>query len=74
MPIPLLCRNSPIPDRDPVSALNPCLDAGQLVRVGGRLHHAKVPVARKHTYLLPNDHPLTTGNINHYHAAIYHQG
>ena len=69
-----LSRNSPIPDRDPISALNPCLDADQLIRVGGRLHHAKVPVAHKHPYLLPKGHPLTAAIINHYHAAIYHQG
>ena len=69
-----MSRSIPIPDCDPVSALNPCLDGDQLLHVGGRLHHAKVPVAHKHPYLLLKDHPLTNVIINHYHAAIYHQG
>ena len=68
-----LSGNIPIPDRDLVSALNPCLDVDQLLHVGSRLHHARVPVVHKHPYLLPKDHPLTNVIINYYHATIYHQ-
>ena len=70
----LLQQNQHIPEIDPVGALNPRLDDQQLMRVGGRLRHSKLPVPHKHPYLIPKEHPLATAIINHFHAQVYHQG
>ena len=69
-----LAHGKQVPEHHPVSTLAPRLDQDQLMRVGGRLHHAKMPLAHKHPYLIPKGHPVATAIVNHFHSLTYHQG
>lgn len=42
------------------------------VRLGGRLTHADLPYAHKHSVILPSSHRLTDLIINHHHHRLKH--
>ena len=54
--------------------LSPFVDEHGLIRVGGRLKNASLPLSVKHPILIPSKHPLTELIIRHYHNESYHQG
>ena len=39
--------------------LRPCIDAGSILRVEGRLENAELPLDAKHPIILPSRHALT---------------
>ena len=45
-----------------------------MLRVGGRIKHAVIPVDEKHPLILPKNHHITTLLIQHHHAEVNHQG
>lgn len=53
--------------------LNLLLDEGVL-RVGGRLSHAKLHPHAKHPAILSKDSHISTLLIRHFHAKVQHQG
>ncbi|CAG7824828.1 unnamed protein product [Allacma fusca] len=55
-------------------SFNPFVDSSGLLRVGGRLRHAKIANDRKHPIILPTSHILTTLVIQHAHANTMHGG
>ncbi|XP_031788733.1 uncharacterized protein LOC116417810 [Nasonia vitripennis] len=57
-----------------IAALNPCLDANGVVRVGGRLKNADIPIASKHPILLPSRNHVTDLIIREAHESNYHSG
>ena len=57
-----------------LSALNPCLNANGVVRVGGRLKNADIPMASKHPILLPSKNHVTDLIIRDAHESNYHSG
>ena len=45
-----------------------------MLRVGGRIKHAVIPVDEKHPLILPKNHHITILLIQHHHAEVNHQG
>ncbi|XP_076686033.1 uncharacterized protein LOC143378078 [Andrena cerasifolii] len=54
-----LTRGLPLSHRSNLLRLNPYLDDQGLLRVGGRLRHAALPLDAKHQFLLPRNSRLT---------------
>jgi hypothetical protein len=52
----------------------PFLDGDGLLRVGGRISRAPIPVDQKHPILLPKGHPYTTLLIRCFHEENLHAG
>jgi len=53
--------------------LNPYIGEDQLIRVGGRLHHAPIPMPVKHPVILPS-HPLVILIVRQAHLRSLHAG
>ena len=69
-----LKNGSQLSEHDKLSALAPQLDCHGLIRVGGRLKNAKVAFSVKHPILVPQDHPISSIIIHHFHKLNKHQG
>lgn len=54
--------------------LSPFLDEEEILRVGGRLHHAEISSDQKHPIILPHNHRLTELLIEHAHILTFHGG
>ncbi|XP_055958534.1 uncharacterized protein LOC130013669 [Patella vulgata] len=54
--------------------LDPFLDGKGILRVGGRIKHAKVPGVAKHPIIIPKKGHVTNLIICHHHNRIQHQG
>ncbi|XP_064629278.1 uncharacterized protein LOC135488567 [Lineus longissimus] len=57
-----------------VQKLDPFLDDAGLLRVGGRLRHARIPLEVKHPVLLPKDSPVTRLIVRDAHQRVGHLG
>lgn len=68
-----LTKGVPVNNNSSLKQLAPVLQDG-LLRVGGRLRHAPIPMDRKHPYILPANHPLTTKIATYYHRKYQHAG
>ncbi|XP_011687752.1 PREDICTED: uncharacterized protein LOC105449960 [Wasmannia auropunctata] len=68
-----LSRQSPLPKSSSLSSLNPYLDSDGLLRVGGRLRHARLPGATKNPIVV-RSHPLLSLIIEHHHMRTLHAG
>ena len=53
--------------------LSPVLVEG-ILRVGGRIRHAPIPLDAIHPMLLPKDHPISSIIVRHYHESLGHAG
>ena len=69
-----LSKKEPLDRNSKLLQLNPFLDGTEILRVGGRLHHAKIPEAQKFPILLPNKHVFTRLLIQQAHKENYHAG
>ena len=69
-----LKSGQPLPDSNKLSDLAPTVDQKGLLRVGGRLKHSDVDFSVKHPLLIPQDHPLSSIIIQHFHGLNKHQG
>ncbi|XP_052743215.1 uncharacterized protein LOC128199140 [Bicyclus anynana] len=54
--------------------LHPFIDNLGLLRVGGRLHHAAIPLSQKHPVILPKDSLITSLIIKSEHERLLHAG
>ncbi|XP_041467176.1 uncharacterized protein LOC121417521 [Lytechinus variegatus] len=54
-------------DKGEMKTLSPYRDEAGIIRVGGRLDRAEMPLAMKHPALLPNEHWISTLIIRHIH-------
>ena len=70
----ILNKESVLPVKHKLSPLNPYIDEGGLLRVGGRLRNARIPVQAKNQMILPKDHPVTRLLILHNHRINGHVG
>lgn len=70
----ILKRDQKVPSSHPLAGLCPILGADGLIRVGGRLDRSKEPFEIKHPVLVPQDHPVHTAILLHYHKKTNHQG
>lgn len=57
-----------------LATLHPYLDADGLIRVGGRLQNAQIPVAQMHPIILPGDAHVTLLLIKLEHHMLLHGG
>lgn len=57
-----------------LSNLNPFVDADGLIRVGGRIGHAKISYDRRHQIVLPADHHITAVLVRELHIENLHIG
>ncbi|XP_036148448.1 uncharacterized protein LOC118644088 [Monomorium pharaonis] len=57
-----------------LASLNPIIDNNKLLRVGGRLQNANIPLAQKHSILLPSHHHVTDLIIRETHEKNHHPG
>ncbi|XP_046748844.1 uncharacterized protein LOC124412770 [Diprion similis] len=57
-----------------VASLNPYIDGGGLLRVGGRLSKADIPETQKHPMILPSRHPITKLILKKEHIRLHHCG
>lgn len=69
-----LDRKGVLPNKHKLSPLSPYIDDHGLLRVGGRLRNARIPVAAKNQMILPKDHPVTRLLIMHDHRKNGHVG
>ena len=60
--------------KSPLFRLDPFIDDSGILRVGGRLRHAKLEYKEKHPVLLPKGHHVSKLIVRHYHSQVYHQG
>ena len=70
----LLQAGRDLPQESPLCDLAPVLHSDGLIRVGGRLKRADLPLIVKHPFLLPRNHPLSLSVVGHYHRVNKHQG
>ena len=70
----LLAAGEELSNSHHLTKLSPIIDQCGLMRVGGRLRHACLPMEVKHPILLPKGHPLTTLIVKSYHEEVRHQG
>lgn len=56
-----------------ISNLNPIIDTGDLLRVGGRLDRADLTIEERHPLILPGSHHVTTLIVEHLHNKVIHQ-
>ncbi|UYV72617.1 hypothetical protein LAZ67_10000067 [Cordylochernes scorpioides] len=64
----------PLSGKSHLIKLNPFLDKGGLLRVGGRLNNALLSFDQKHPIILPKAHYITQLVIRHYHDRLLHAG
>ncbi|XP_036147416.1 uncharacterized protein LOC118647173 [Monomorium pharaonis] len=57
-----------------LASLNPIIDDLGLLRVGGRLRNADIPISQKYPILLPSYHHVTDLIIREVHEKNYHAG
>lgn len=69
-----LCENRAIPNNSSLKHLNPLLDSEGLLRVGGRLKHAKLPYDTTHPIVLPHHSKFVDLIILHEHVRHCHSG
>jgi len=54
--------------------LNPFVDQDGILRVGGRLLNAEIPISQRHPILLPSNHHITRTLIREEHLRLKHAG
>lgn len=70
----ILAKGGNLPRSNPLIRLIPFIDRNGLLRVGGRLHNAKIDEEAKHPYILPKTSPLTKLIIAEAHLRTLHGG
>lgn len=68
-----LKKGHPVKLSSNVRKLDPILDDG-LIRVGGRLHRASMPLETKHPIILPKDHHVSNLILRQIHCELKHSG
>ncbi|XP_011860155.1 PREDICTED: uncharacterized protein LOC105557509 [Vollenhovia emeryi] len=72
--IRILTQGEVLPRSNALVRLIPFIDREGILRVGGRLHHAKIDVESKHPIILPRRSPLTSLVIKDAHSRTLHGG
>ena len=68
--IKVLRAGRQLPKKNPLYALDPYVDEHGVMRVGGRLRHARIDEDSKHQMLFPSDSPIATHIIRHVHENV----
>ena len=67
-------RNQVLRNSSSLYKLDRCVDQDGLIRVGGRIRRANVPVDMKHPVITPRISHLTELLIEHHHVKVNHMG
>lgn len=67
-------RNVTLRKTSNIYRLDPYVDKEGVLRVGGRITRANMPLGLKHPVIMPRNGHLTTLLIRHCHEAVKHQG
>ena len=67
-------RNQALRKTSSLYKLDPFVDQDGLIRVGGRIGRADVPVDVKHPVIIPRKGHLTELSIKHHHLKVNHMG
>lgn len=67
-------NDSKIPKNSPLYRLNPFLDDMGLLRVGGKLARADIPLEERHPLIMPKKHPITMQIMRSVHCRLGHAG
>lgn len=69
-----LLKNNKAPQDKHLMSLNVFLDQDSIIRVGGRLTHADIPLDQQHPILLPSKSQFVTLLLKHEHVRLGHSG
>lgn len=69
-----LNKNQSIHAKSRILNLNPFIDEDDLLRVGGRLKKAEIPLNHKYPIIMPNNHQITSLVIDETHFKTHHGG
>lgn len=69
-----LLSKLPLSKKNKLISLNPFLDEESIIRVGGRLQNAEIPMAARHPIILPHKSPFTNLLIDDAHLKTFHGG
>ncbi|KAJ8966088.1 hypothetical protein NQ314_003744, partial [Rhamnusium bicolor] len=67
-----LKRYDSVDKKSKILALNPFLDSGEVIRVGGRLKHSNYEFCKKHPAILPANNHLSTLLAEYEHKRLLH--
>lgn len=67
-------KNGKVKKSSSLISLTPFIDKNNLLRVGGRLQNANLPVTSKHPIIIPSNQHITTLLINDAHNQTLHGG
>ena len=67
-------RNQFVKKSSSLYRLDPFIDADGILRVGGRIRKAQLPLRLKHPAILPRKHHVSSLVIQHCHQETAHQG
>ena len=67
-------RNQALRNSSSLYKLDPFVDQDGLIRVGGRIRRANVPIDMKHPVIIPRKGHLTELLIRHHHLKVNHMG
>ena len=70
----VLGKGHDLPPKSKISSLCPFIDIDGLLRVGGRLQNATIPIQSKHPYILPRNSHVTTLLVRYEHLNNGHIG
>ncbi|XP_061191716.1 uncharacterized protein LOC133199932 [Saccostrea echinata] len=59
-----------LPKESKIANFDPFIDEYGLMRVGGRLRHAKIPADERHPVIIPGKHHIALLLIRHFHEKI----
>lgn len=69
-----LANNESIPKTSKLISLNPYLDQDRMLRVGGRLENADIPLSARHPLIVPHKSRFTELLIDNTHQTTKHGG
>ncbi|XP_071497310.1 uncharacterized protein [Diadema antillarum] len=67
-------RNDSIKTTSSLYRLDPYIDESQVIRVGGRIKRANIPMEVKHPIIVPRHSHVTEMLIRHHHQKVNHMG
>ncbi|XP_076284701.1 uncharacterized protein LOC143211125 [Lasioglossum baleicum] len=72
--IQCLNKEKPISNNSAIQGLNPFIDKGEFLRLGGRLSNSQLPYEEKFPLILSSKHPFTKLLIEYEHKRLLHAG
>ena len=65
-------ETSRISELESLCNLGPCVEVNSMLRIGGRLKNAELPLDTRHPLIFPSEHALTRLIVLHEHVEASH--